>query len=108
MASIPQPQYLMANAEVLSKLTGYNSFFHQLDQRIQPLRCTKERLEGSKYDILNFTTQFCGLNGLLGHLITRVVVEFFWTSEVWRLYPSDHPEKRRLIGQVRTMACYGT
>lgn len=79
---------------------GYQSFVHQLDPRIRPLRCTKEHLEGRKHTIIRFTTQFYKNNEQLGQSITRSVVEFFWIDEIWRLYPTDHPEKRRLIGQV--------
>ncbi|KAF6221864.1 hypothetical protein HO133_001832 [Letharia lupina] len=78
---------------------GYQSFVHQLDPRIRPLRCTKEHLEGRKHTIIRFTTQFYKNNEQLGQSITRSVVEFFWIDEIWRLYPTDHPEKRRLIGQ---------
>ena len=81
-------------------IAGYQSFVHQLDPRIRPLRCTKEHLEERKYNIILFTARFLKNNEHLDQIITRPVVEFFWIDEIWRLYPTDHPEKRRLIGQV--------
>lgn len=84
----------------MSIAAGYPSFLDRLDGRIRPLRCTTEHLEGRKYNIIRFTTKFYKINEHLGQVITRPVVEFFWIDEIWRLYPTDHPEKRRLIGQV--------
>lgn len=81
-------------------LDGSTSFVHQLDPRIRPVKCTKELLKGRKFDIITFTTQFHKANEHLGQAIPRVVVEFFWVNEISMLYPTDHPEKRRLIGQV--------
>ena len=81
-------------------IAGYQSFVHQLDPRIRSLRCTKELLEGRKFNIIAFTIQFHKANEHLDEEMPRIVVEFFWIKEIWRLYPTDHPEKRRLIGQV--------
>ncbi|CAD6579079.1 MAG: hypothetical protein ASARMPRED_008948 [Alectoria sarmentosa] len=89
----------MADAQLMSNISDYQSFVHQLDPRIRPLRCTKEHLEGRKYSIIRFTMQFYKINEHLGQFITRLIVEFFWIDEIWRLYPMDHPEKHRLIGQ---------
>ena len=90
----------MADAQLMSITAGYPSFVDQLDGRIRPLRCTTEHLEARKNDIIRFTITFNKNNEHLGRIITRPVVEFFWVDEIWRLYPTDHPEKRRLIGQV--------
>lgn len=84
----------------MSNISDYQSFVRQLDPRIRPLRCTKEHLEGRKYSIIRFTMQFYKINEHLGQLITRIVVEVFWIDEISRLYPTNHPEKHRLIGQV--------
>lgn len=81
-------------------MAGYPPFVHQLDPRIRPLICTQAFLEGRKYNILAFTTQFCKANEHLGQVMPRLVVEFFWVNEIWRLYSLDSPMKRFLIGQV--------
>ena len=82
------------------RIDGYPSFVHQLDPRIIPIKCTRALLEGRKFNIIAFTTQFHKANQHLGLAISRVVVEFFWVNEIWTLYPTDSSMKRRLIGQV--------
>lgn len=90
----------MSDTQLISNLASYPSLLDQLDPRIRRLECTKEHLEERKYNIIHFSAQFRINNRPLGQVITRPVVEFFWIDEIWRLYPTDHPEKRRLIGQV--------